>query len=134
MVLTWSFCDREFDSSKKLEIHLSRTALKTAQLIQRNKIYSEDITDEVVYSDTQEQLDTMLILMQEKLPVAGDVNLIQAYLPQYKTIKRIPNHPRYSLKCSSWKILMILIMESLHGGKICWNFPQKKHLSYLSGS
>ena len=54
--------------------------------------------DENVYSGTQEQIDTILILMQEELPVVRYVNLNKLSLPEYKTIKRIPNHSCYSLK------------------------------------
>lgn len=54
--------------------------------------------DENVYSGTQEQIDTILNLMQEELPVVRYVNLNKLSLPEYKTIKRIPNHPCYSLK------------------------------------
>ena len=36
--------------------------------------------DENIYSGTQEQIDSMLILMQEEFPVVRDVNLNQTYL------------------------------------------------------
>ena len=54
--------------------------------------------DENVYSRTQEQINTMLILIQDELPVVRDLNLIEPFLPQSNAIKRIPNHPCYSLK------------------------------------
>ena len=59
--------------------------------------------DETVYSGTQEQIGTMLILMKEKLPVVRD-------------------------------LLTTLIIELLHGGKICSNYPQERLPSYLSRS
>ena len=86
---TCTFCDREYDAKKGLKIYLSQFALKRTQVNENNKTYNEDIIDENVYSETQNQIDTMLILMQEELPVVRDVNLNQPYLPQYKMIKRI---------------------------------------------
>ena len=91
--------------------------------------------DENVYNGTHEQIDTMLILKHEELPFVRDVNLNEPYLPQHRTIKRIPNHPCYGLKGEELvNVLRTLIMELLHGGKICSNYPQERHPSYLSKS
>ena len=54
--------------------------------------------DENVYSGTQEQINTMLILMQDGLSVVRDLNLIEPFLSQNNAVKRTPNHPWYSLK------------------------------------
>ena len=54
--------------------------------------------DENVFSGTQKQIDIMLILMQEVIPVMRDVNLNQPYLSEYKMIKPILSNQCYGLK------------------------------------
>ena len=97
MVFSCTFCDREFDGNKGRKIHLSRCALKRTQVIQNNKT-NNNVMDENVFSGTQKQIDIMLILMQEVIPVMRDVNLNQPYLSEYKRIKRILSNQRYGLK------------------------------------
>ena len=89
--------------------------------------------DENVYSGTQEQINTMLILMQEGLPVVRDLNLIEPFLPQSNAIKRIPNHPCYSLKSEEF----VKVTDVADNGtitrreEIYSKYPQGKQPSYL---
>lgn len=79
MVFVCNFCYR-FDANKGFEIHLLRRSLKTTALA-NNKTHNKDVMDENIYSGTQEQKDTILILKQEYLHVVRDVNSNQHYLP-----------------------------------------------------
>lgn len=72
MVFVCNFCYR-FDANKGFEIHLLRRSLKTA-VLENNKTHNKDVMDQNVYSGTQEQKDTILILKQEYLHVVRDVN------------------------------------------------------------
>ena len=80
MVFTCTFCDREFNNKMGLKIHLSQCAFKRTQVI--------DVIRKNIYSGAQEQIDTLLIVMQEKLPVVRDVNLNQPYLPNYSNTNK----------------------------------------------
>ena len=88
MVFTCTFCDREFNDKMGLKIHLSQCAFKRTQVIENNETYNTDVIGKNIYSGAQEQIDTLLIVMQEKLPVVRDVNLNQPYLPHYSNTNK----------------------------------------------
>ena len=67
----------------------------------------------------------LLILMQEHGPVMRDFNLNQPYLPQYKVIKWIPNHPCYVLKGK----VFVNFIDNTFNGIITWRKNLFKLLS-----
>ena len=64
--------------------------------------------------------------MQEEILVARDVSLNQFYLPQYKTIKRIPDHSCYGLKGEEF----VKVIDDAYNGIITW---RKNLFKLLSG-